>query len=444
MPDNSKEELIAQTAKAEAAEAAAEDEAQELAADEAAADAAATSEIGSAAAETESLQEAANNGSSTDASPKKKVPRSMKILIGIVIAIVAIIVIAVIAFIIYMRSTYSQFYGNAEAEFDIPGVNEGFIPQDMDYASPYDAWIFSGYMNDDTASPIYRRTSDGSVSRVFVNRPDGEGYRGHGGGITSDMEHVLITDGSGYLVIDMADLMNAEAGEFVDASAYVPIEFTPAFIDIFGGMLYAGNFYDGNGFDSPEKMHINRLDGEQNGAVMYAYPEDETSPSGWSTIPDEVYSIPDKVQGVCAVSNGDFVFSTSWALNASHLLVYKHPKSDIGTYPYSIESLMPDGQKDDNLGLTTPEEAEEAEEINDEEPATDFVDVPLYVFSSTDLRKDIVTIPMSEGIKLHDGRVYICNESASNKYFFGKLIGGQVCYSLDISQYPNVDTVSAE
>lgn len=374
--------------------------------------------------------------------PKKKMSLGLKILIGVVIGIVAIVVIAVIAFIAYMRSSYSQFYDDAKAEFDIPGLNEGFIPQDMDYVSAYDSWLFSGYMGDDTASPIYRRASDGTISRVYVNRPDGEGYRGHGGGIASDTEHVLLTDGSGYLVIDLDSMMNAGPGEFVDASDYVPIEFTPAFIDIFGGMLYTGNFYNGNEFDSPEKMHINRLDGEQNRAVMYAFPEDEESPSGWSSIPDEVYSIPDKVQGVCAAANGDFVFSTSWGLNPSHLFVYKHPQADIGTYPYSIASIMPEGQNDDNLGLTTSAESEEAEAINDEEPAADFVDVPLYVFSSTELRKDITAIPMSEGIQFHNGRIYICNESASNKYFFGKLIGGQTCYSLDVTQYANVDVAA--
>ena len=37
---------------------------------------------------------------------------------------------------------------------------------------------------------------------------------------------------------------------------------------------------------------------------------------------------------------------------------------------------------------------------------------------------------MAEGIESYDGRVYVSDESASNKYFFGKLYGVGVVYSL--------------
>lgn len=37
---------------------------------------------------------------------------------------------------------------------------------------------------------------------------------------------------------------------------------------------------------------------------------------------------------------------------------------------------------------------------------------------------------MSEGIEYHDGRIYISEEAASNKYIFGKLYGAGVVYSL--------------
>ena len=37
---------------------------------------------------------------------------------------------------------------------------------------------------------------------------------------------------------------------------------------------------------------------------------------------------------------------------------------------------------------------------------------------------------MAEGIESYDGRVYVSDESASNKYFFGKLYGAGVVYSL--------------
>ena len=49
--------------------------------------------------------------------------------------------------------------------------------------------------------------------------------------------------------------------------------------------------------------------------------------------------------------------------------------------------------------------------------------MPLYYFDSTNLVSDLSAPPMSEGIEYHDGRIYISEEAASNKYIFGKLYG---------------------
>ena len=45
------------------------------------------------------------------------------------------------------------------------------------------------------------------------------------------------------------------------------------------------------------------------------------------------------------------------------------------------------------------------------------------------LENDIKTPPMSEEIVLIDGKLYQANESASNKYVFGKFTGGKYLYS---------------
>lgn len=41
---------------------------------------------------------------------------------------------------------------------------------------------------------------------------------------------------------------------------------------------------------------------------------------------------------------------------------------------------------------------------------------------------------MAEEIVTVDGRMYIMCESASNKYFFGNLIGGKWCYRTDLEK----------
>lgn len=39
---------------------------------------------------------------------------------------------------------------------------------------------------------------------------------------------------------------------------------------------------------------------------------------------------------------------------------------------------------------------------------------------------------MTEGVESHDGLVYIAEESASNKYLFGKLYGAGMVYALTL------------
>ena len=98
--------------------------------------------------------------------------RALKIT-GIVIGvIVGIALIAVVALNIYMRVAFAPFFDRAESPFDIPGINTGFVPQDLDHVEADDSWLFSGYMADHSPSPIYRRATDGTITKFYVSLPD--------------------------------------------------------------------------------------------------------------------------------------------------------------------------------------------------------------------------------------------------------------------------------
>ena len=83
--------------------------------------------------------------------------RALKITSIVIGAIVAVALIAVVALNIYMRVAFAPFFDRAESPFDIPGINTGFVPQDLDHVEADDSWLFSGYMADHSPSPIYRR-----------------------------------------------------------------------------------------------------------------------------------------------------------------------------------------------------------------------------------------------------------------------------------------------
>lgn len=99
--------------------------------------------------------------------------RALKITSIVIGAIVAVALIAVVALNIYMRVAFAPFFDRAESPFDIPGINTGFVPQDLDHVEADDSWLFSGYMADHSPSPIYRRAADGTIAKFYVALPDG-------------------------------------------------------------------------------------------------------------------------------------------------------------------------------------------------------------------------------------------------------------------------------
>lgn len=169
--------------------------------------------------------------------------RALKIT-GIVIGvIVGIALIAVVALNIYMRVAFAPFFDRAESPFDIPGINTGFVPQDLDHVEADDSWLFSGYMADHSPSPLYRRTADGTITKFYVSLPDGSPYDGHGSAITTNEQYAYLACEESYLVIPMDDLLFAEDGASVQATEKVDVDLSPAFMNIEQGQLLLGNFY---------------------------------------------------------------------------------------------------------------------------------------------------------------------------------------------------------
>ena len=179
------------------------------------------------------------------------------------------------------------------------------------------------------------------------------------------------------------------------ALARVELDFSPAFMNIEGDMLLTGEFYFPGDYETPESHRIATPDGTENPAVMYAYPLDPNAPFGVAALPERVYSIPGMIQGVCTAGENRLVLSQSYGVAPSHLLAY------------DIAHLAPSGTF-----------------------TADGAEVPLYCLDSRSLGAEVEAPPMAEGIESYDGRVYVSDESASNKYFFGKLYGAGVVYSL--------------
>ena len=344
-------------------------------------------------------------------------------IVGIIVLVLMGLFIAIVAAInIYVNTTYATFYDQAEKQFEIPGINSGFIPQDLDYLDSEDIWFFSGYMNDGSPSPLYKRTNDATnnvtnnvtnnptnnaetnttesaytVTKIQLANPDGTPYTDHGSAITTTDQYAFLAAEQSYLVFDTNALAAAQEGDTVVALDRINLDFSPAFMNIENDALYLGVFYHPGDYETPAAMHITTPDGTENPAVMYSYPQDITQPYGFARVPAAVYSIPGMIQGTCQTESGEIVLSQSFGANSSHL------------YVYSQDNLVQTGTY-----------------------LADGVDVALYCLDNTSLTDDLLAPPMLEGIESEDGQIYVTDEAASNKYLFGKLYGAGHVYSLTL------------
>lgn len=325
--------------------------------------------------------------------------RGRRIALWIIGILVGLLVLALVGINVYVRVTYSTFYAQAQREFAIPGVNEGFVCQDLDYCDAADCWLFSGYATSGGPSPLYRLDADGGTVEFFAQLPDGSTYEDHGSAITTSDDYAFLACENGYLVFDATDLEQAGQGDAVRAIDRVDLDITPAFANIENGILYLGTFHLIPDYPAPPQHHLLAPDGSENAGVVLVYPPDAQGPYGFATQASCAYSIPDAAQGICAFDDGSIMLSSSFGLSSSHLRTYR-----------------PDTASADGTFLVDGRE------------------VPLRFLDSTNLVSDLVAPPMSEGIEYHDGRVYVSEESASNKYLFGKLYGAGSVYSIGLQE----------
>ncbi len=331
----------------------------------------------------------------------------------------ALTLIAILCFKLVDYIKYSDFYDSATKEFYIPDLMDGFVPQGLDYIEDRRVFLACGHMNDeDEASRIYVIDDDGEeyYYTELRNTDMGTVYNDHSGGIAHYRDYVYIAGTDGIDVFSLNDVLdkNISYAPKLDTIKTSQYGIDPAYCFVYGDELFVGNFRKDDN-DAPAN-HYHQESG--NKAVMIAFTLGEIyreSNYCVASDPCAVYSMPSYVQGVClaaydAIENGksvektSFVLSTSWGLNTSKLYVHDLEKVVENTSKNSMSQSM--------IGVE---------------------DLPVYVLTAGTLVDTVEAPPMSEEIIYLDGKLWIMNESASNKYIFGKFTSGNYLFSI---QYP--------
>lgn len=334
---------------------------------------------------------------------KKKSP--IRIIATILIILVALVGIVFLGARLYFRIPVSDYYSASEKAFEIPGLSDGFIAQGLCYAEG--SFYVTGYMGDKSASPIYiiDKASGMLTKTLYLANENGEAYTGHCGGMSVRAPFVYVAGGKGIYVFDLDTLKNAEDFSSISAIGYFSTgqgdsdDVGVAFTTIKDDQIIIGEFYRAENYPTADSHKFTTPAGDYNQALalIYDFSTDTDSQFGINPMPKAAYSLPDLVQGMVH-KNGQLYLSTSYGAAFSHILIYDEAKMSQGTLNYL-------GNK-----------------------------IPLFYCDSAALADDLKIAPMSEEICFVDDHLYVMCESASNKYFFGKLTSAKWCYSTDINK----------
>lgn len=335
--------------------------------------------------------------------------KSLAILLA---SILALVIVVLGGLNIAKFAIYREYYGEESTVCKNPGQNDGFVCQGIAAVDGDDRILVSGYMTGNRASRIYVTTTDSESYYVTLNR-DGEPFTGHAGGIAVSGDMAYIASGSRIYSFALDDVLTAENGESVNIGKGTKVNNAASFLYTDDEYLYVGSFTEpddyhvqnqiyagtnlaaGTGlplgtlfygtnteyvvtnssaeielpetlFETAEGLHL---------AICSVYPIDDLS------APVKVYSIRDRVQGICFTPDGKIVLSTSYGLTSS------------GYWVYDRDSATDSGKTLDGA--------------------------PVYILEKT--IKEFTGPAMAEGLDYYDNGIITLTESASNKYIFGKL-----------------------
>ncbi len=306
--------------------------------------------------------------------------KSMKIIISVVLAF--ILAIGIFAIVWFNGKSYKQFYANADEEFDIPGLNKGYVPQGLAYYEDGECFLSAGYMKDGSASRIY---VIGESTKYFTLKLDSEDYVGHAGGIATYENFGYLVGDKKLYIFDISEAIQLEDGKSISILAHFDAPNGADFINIQNGKLYLGEFYHETKYPTSEAHHIPSADGT-NYAVTYVYDmQNSTEDRPYYvdiTTPSFAISTTEKIQGMCINGEtGEIVLSSSWSIADSKIYIHE-----------SLSSIEPTSIK-----------------YNDER-------ISLYILDSSNLKETLEIPSMSEEITYKDGRIYVIFENACAKY----------------------------
>ncbi len=300
----------------------------------------------------------------------------------IAIALALLLLLTAIALVLYHSCDYSWFFLMCNKGQELDGLQDGFVPQGLAYDSTYNAYLVSGYMDDDSASRIYIIYADQSMQDKYITLTyNSSDIVSHMGGIATDGTYCWVTHGYNLYRISCQDMHNCYNGDSIEVLDCATVANHGAYLTIYNDQLWVGEYHN-NVYTTSDLHHITTPCGDSHGAVAYCYTINYSQPYGLtSTTPTMALSTTDEVQGM-AIQDNTVILSCSYSHNDSHIYMYTIDMTTTTTHTITIDDVT----------------------------------IPLYFADSSNISENYILPPMSEGITIVDNTLYIVFESAANKY----------------------------
>ena len=280
----------------------------------------------------------------------------LKILLKALVLVLGLAVLAVAVLNVAKFALYHEYYSMKTNICANPGLRDGFVCQGIAAAEENDLILVSGYMANGSASRVY--AVDSMNQSHYVQLKQGEkDFTGHTGGIATSNGQIYIVSDNKIFTVALRDVALAQSGDSVDIGDGIDINNEASFAYTDDTYLYVGEFHDGGKYNVVG--HENETAEGTHYAICSVYTLDDL------TQPIKIYSIRNKVQGICFTPDGKVVMSTSYGLKDS---VY---------YVYDVNEATDSGKTMDGA--------------------------PLYYLDH--VQKEIKGPAMSEGLDYRDGKV---------------------------------------
>ena len=339
---------------------------------------------------------------------KKSGSKLKKGLLTFAFCLVALAVLVLTGARLFFRVPVRSYYRASEKAFVIPGLSETMIPQGLDYLESEGLYLVGGYQKNGTPSRVYmiEKATGKTRGYVLLGDQDGKGMAIHAGGLAANGDYLYVggNEDPFVYVFKLSDVLSAGNAQIVKAlgtfdTKYGDYELRADFMCFSDGKFYVGEYYREPNFRTPDSHRYDCPSGETNRALMFSYEvsDSDTSKFGLETVASEVYSLPDKAQGVVIHDNKMWISMS-----------YGTEKSTIACYDVFGKSA---GVFDPKAGNAV-----------------------LFVLYKSTHVGEFKAPPMSEEIVFVDGKMLIMCESASAKYVFGNFTGGRWCYATDVTK----------